>query len=165
MTFINIILENSSDKFAKLYGPAFKASQTPENGITIQNKSAYHVIKDCATIARSYIPLYVFGKYLDPFFTLKGKFKKLHIQEFVQSTRAVDSNYHLLCVILNKIENNKKEKIQDEPVLIQEDINNNDPYGEYGVDNDTKKYINQYKQPSDDNEIIELLCESFVVSN
>lgn len=165
MTFINIILENSSDKFAKLYGPAFKASQTPEHGITIQNKSAYNVIKDCATIARSYIPLYVFEQYIDPFSTLNGKFTRTNISEFVHSIKSIKPNYHLLCVILNKIEGNKKEKVTEEPILIQEENINNDPYGEYGVDNDTKKYLNQYKQPSNDNEIIDLLCESFGVSN
>jgi hypothetical protein len=165
MTFINIILENSSDKLTKLYGPALKASQTPENGITIQNKSAYHVIKDCATIARSYIPLYVFEQYLDPFLNLKYKFSRQNIKDFVQSTKTIKENYHLLCVILNKIENSKKE--QEEPILLQEEkeSNVNDPYGEYGVNNDTKKYINQYNQPSNDNEIIDMLCESFGVSN
>lgn len=165
MTFINIILENSSDKLAKLYGPAFKASQNPENGITIQNKSAYHVIKDCATIARSYIPLYVFEEYINPFSTLKGKFTRTNISEFVHSTKTIKPNYHLLCVILNKIENSKKENHQEEPVLLQEETNNDDPYGDYGLNNDTKKYINQYKQPSNDNEIVELLCESFGISN
>ena len=95
MTFINIILENSSDKLTKLYGPALKASQTPENGITIQNKSAYHVIKDCATIARSYIPLYVFEQYLDPFLNLKYKFSRQNIKDFVQSTKTIKENYHL----------------------------------------------------------------------
>jgi hypothetical protein len=165
MTFINIILENSSDKFAKLYGPAFKASQTPENGITIQNKSAYHVIKDCATIARSYVPLYVFEQYINPFSTLNGKFTRANISEFVHSTKSIKANYHLLCVILNKIEGNKKEKVTEEPILIQEENINNDPYGDYGINNDTKKYINQYKQPLDGNEIVDLLCESFGVSN
>jgi len=165
MTFINIILENSSDKLAKLYGPAFKASQNPENGITIQNKSAYHVIKDCATLARSYIPLYVFEQFENPFSSLKYKFSRQNIKEFVQSTKKINENYHLLCVILDKIENIKK--VQEEPILLEEenDSNINDPYGEYGVDNDNKKYLNQYKQPSNDNEIVDLLCESFGVSN
>jgi hypothetical protein len=165
MKFIDIILENSPDKFSKLYNPALKAIQNPHNGITVQNKSAYHVIKDCATIARSYIPLYIFEQYIDPFSNLKYKFSRENIREFVNSTKTIKENYHLLCVILNKIENSKKEKDQEEPVLLQEDSNNNDPYGDYGLNNDTKKYINQYKQPSNDNEIINLLCESFGVSN
>jgi hypothetical protein len=161
MTFINIILENSSDKLAKLYGPAFKASQNPENGITIQNKSAYHVIKDCATVARSYIPLYVFDQYINPFSSLKGKFSRQNIKEFVQSTKTIKENYHLLCVILKKIEENKKETTVDENVQEENFLEENNPYGEYGIDNDTKKYLNQYSNPSNEDETINVICESF----
>lgn len=166
MKFIDIILDNSTDKLAKLYSPALKASQNPENGITIQNKSAYHVIKDCAMIARFYIPLHIFEKYIDPFETLKGKFSKQNIQEFVQSTKTSDENYHLLCVILQKIEKNKKDQSQQEIIKQPEvEIIDNNPYGEYGITNEeTKKYINQYSSPINDKATVELLCEMFGIA-
>ena len=56
MEFLKIILQNSNLKEAKLYGAAQKAATNPEIGITIQNKAAYHVIKDCAAITMSYLP-------------------------------------------------------------------------------------------------------------
>ena len=64
MKFIEIILENSKSKEAKLFSPAKKAANNPETGITIQNKSAYHV------------PHYIFANYDCPFTELSGKFKK-----------------------------------------------------------------------------------------
>jgi hypothetical protein len=164
MTFINIILENSSDKLAKLYGPAFKASQNPENGITIHNKSAYHVIKDCADIAHKYIPLYVFGEYLEPFSKLKGKFKKSDIVEFVQSTKKITRNEHLLCLIIHK--SNEKNKAQEALTIKTNTFDSSDPYGDYGSGSgveDTKKYVNQYN-PMNDSDTIQLLCELFDVS-
>jgi hypothetical protein len=50
MKFIDIILQNSQAKEAKLYGPATKASTNPETGVTILNPAAFHVIRDCANI-------------------------------------------------------------------------------------------------------------------
>ena len=164
MNFINIILENSSDKIVKLYAPAFKASQNPENGITIHNKSAYHVIKDCADIARKYIPLYVFGEYLEPFSKLKGKFKKSDIIEFVQSTKKITQNEHLLCLIIHK--SNEKNKEQEALTIKINTFDSSDPYGDYGSSSgveDTKKYVNQYNQMND-SDTIQLLCELFDVS-
>lgn len=165
MTFINIILENSTDKIAKLYNPAIKASQKPETGITIQNKAAYHVIKDCAILARNYIPICAFAAYSDPFSTLKGKFTKQNIKEFVSSTEEFPGSYHLLCIILDKIQKLKKESVKEEPKKEENEIVDNDPYGEYGIDNDTTKYVNQYSQPTSYNQIVDLLCEMFGVSN
>jgi len=71
MRFVEIILENSTAKEAKLYNAARKAYQNPEIGITIQNKAAYHVIRDCAGITTKYLVHYVFGCYADPFVELK----------------------------------------------------------------------------------------------
>ena len=112
MKFLEIIIENSTEKLAKLYKPAYKASQNPENGITIQNKSAYHVIKDCAYVAHLYLPIYCFEEYINPFLQLKGKFKKSDIEEFVKSTKTQKVNAFLLNLILQKIKCHcRQEKI------------------------------------------------------
>lgn len=165
MKFIEIILENSENKFAKLHKPAYKANQNPENGITIHNKSAFHVIKDCADIAHKYIPLYVFGEYLEPFSKLKGKFKKADIVEFVQSTKKNSQNEQLLCLIIHK--SNEKNKAQEALTVKSSTFDSSDPYGDYGSESeveDTKKYINQYNQMND-SDTIQLLCDLFDISS
>lgn len=165
MKFIDIILENSENKFAKLYKPSFKATQNPENGITIHNKSAYHVIKDCADMAYKYIPIYVFGEYTDAFLTLKGKFQKSDITEFVQSTKKHTQNEQLLCLILHK--SNEKNKAKEVSFVRNNNYDSNDPYGDYGSESETiesKKYITQYNQ-TNDSDIIQLLCDLFDVNN
>lgn len=160
MKFLEIIIENSTEKLAKLYKPAYKASQNPENGITIQNKSAYHVIKDCAYLAHLYLPIFCFEKYTNPFIQLKGKFKKPDIEEFVKSTKTDKLNELLLNLILEKIE--EKQPIEN----FSADLESNDPYGEYGLESDTRQYVNQYSKLSDDSlYLINNLCEKFGVSN
>lgn len=104
MEFIQIILQNSNLKEAKLYGAAQKAATNPEIGITIQNKAAYHVIKDCATITMNYLPHLAFGSYVNPFESLKSKFKKEHIIEFVKLAETNLSLNQLLCIIISKAE-------------------------------------------------------------
>jgi len=162
MKFIEIIIENSTEKLAKLYKPAYKASQNPENGITIQNKSAYHVIKDCAKIAYMYLPIYCFEQYTSPFLQLKGKFKKSDIEEFVQSTKTEKINQFLLNLIIQKLDDvNKKQTFDD----FSGDLEPIDPYGEYGLVSDTRQYVNQYSKISDDSfYLVNLLCEKFDVN-
>ena len=101
MEFVNIILQNSNLKEAKLYGAAQKAATNPEIGITIQNKAAYHVIKDCATIAMCYLPHLVFGSYVNPFESLKGKFKKevfFNLHNFLYALRSAFNESLLVSV-------------------------------------------------------------------
>jgi hypothetical protein len=130
MKFIEIIIENSQEKIAKLYGPAIKANENPENGVTIQNKSAYYVIRDCAYITKLYLPLMVFENYKSPFEELRGKFKRKDIEEFLNHAKNNINSNHLLTVILNKIPKEPKipttfnQKIEMDP---------NDPYGDYGA--------------------------------
>ena len=84
MKFVDILVENSDLKESKLLQAANKAYNKPDTGITIQNKGAYNVIKDCANITLKYLPHYIFGSYVNPFSALKGKFKKPDIEEFVK---------------------------------------------------------------------------------
>ena len=60
---------------AKLYKHAYKASQEPETGITIQVPAAKNVIKDCAKIAHEFIPLLCYKSLPTPpnrLYTLKN---------------------------------------------------------------------------------------------
>ena len=153
MEFIEIILQNSDLKEAKLYKAAQKAAANPEIGITIQNKAAYHVIKDCATIASSYLPLFVFGTYQSPFESLKGKFKKENIAEFIKQSEKDLSCKQLLLIILDKAEKalpQQTQKFETETIA--------DPYGDYGSDYGTgKSSTSNVVTPLD------ILCNAFSV--
>ena len=102
MKFIDTLIANSSQQEAKLYGPSEKAAVKPDTGITIQNPGAFHVIKDCARLARGYIPLFVFEHFPSPFDTLKGKFTKEDIIELVDAAKTDVFIKHLITVIVIK---------------------------------------------------------------
>jgi len=121
MRFIDIILENSPIKEAKLYGPAKKASETPDSGVTIQNPAAYHVIQDCANMAQKYLSHYIFGLYANPFEELKSKFNYQNIKEFVDAAYSDMVLNQLLILILDKV-----KKL---PIAFVANVN--DPYGDY----------------------------------
>ena len=159
MKFTDIIVENSSVKEAKLYAPAKKAYANPDTGITIQNKSAYHVIKDCAIMTINYLPLWVFGNYKNPFDELKGKFQRKEIEEFVSSTEKHVMSKQLLLAILDKGGENIKDK-QDVDVSYHHDIESSDPYGEYGTaseEESSKVEINN------NSSMVDTLCKLFDV--
>lgn len=157
MNFNNIIVENSKEKIAKLYKPAIKANNNPENGITIQNKSAYYVIKDCAEVAKDYIPLIVFETYKNPFEDLMGKFTKEDIAQFLIFTKTNIASKHLLFFIFEEYKKQKSEKINKPDVI--HNIDSNDPYGEYG------SFESVNISNSSSNSSFDILCEAFGVNN
>jgi hypothetical protein len=159
MNFINIIVENSKEKIAKLYKPAIKANDNPENGITIQNKSAYYVIKDCAEVAKDYIPLIVFETYKNPFEDLMGKFTKEDIAEFLIFTKTNIASKHLLLIISEEYNKLKTKKI-NKPDTIHI-MDSSDPYGEYG--SESFELVNTSDSSSDSP--FNILCEAFGVNN
>jgi len=59
--FEEVILDNSTEQIAKLYGPAERAHNKPDTGIEVKKKSAYYVIRDCASITRQYLAINVWG--------------------------------------------------------------------------------------------------------
>lgn len=102
MSFEDRLIDSCELKQRKLMRPAKIASERPDTGVTILNKSAYFVIRDCADVTQRYLALLCYGSLSDPIASLKGRFKKLDIIDFV--TRARDgSNAHtrqLLCAIV-----------------------------------------------------------------
>jgi hypothetical protein len=132
MKFIDLILQNSQIKEAKLYGPSKKAAERPETGITIQTPAAFHVIKDCATLANKYLPHFVFGHYANPFEALKGKFTRADIAEFVNEASSDIVSYQLLSLILSKVEKSFPSLHQPASTVITATYDvSSDPYGEY----------------------------------
>jgi hypothetical protein len=159
MKFVEIIVQNSLVKEAKLYAPAKKAYANPDTGITIQNKSAYHVIKDCALMTINYLPLWAFGNYKNPFEDLKGKFQRKDIEEFVSSVEKYEMNKQLLAVILDK----SSEKFKDKPkvdISYNNDIGSNDPYGDYGAASEQELII---PEAINNSSVVDVLCKLFDV--
>jgi len=140
MRFLDIIIENSPLKEAKLYSPAQKCSDTPDSGVTIQNPAAYHVIKDCAAMTVKYLPHYVFGMYANPISDLSGKFNYQNIKEFVDSAYSDVVLNQLLLLILDKV-----KKL---PLSIT--TTSNDPYGDYEAYEGVKE-----------KDVTSLLCKAF----
>ena len=161
MKFIEILLDNSTVKESKLYAPSKKASINPDTGVTILNKSAYHVIKDCATIANRYLPIFVFGQYPDPFKALNGKFKRNEIQEFIASANSDFVHDQLLTIILSKIGKNLENDKEEVPVQKSYTVNENDPYGEYGSSSVSE--VENKLKVSKSNNILNIICEAFNV--
>jgi hypothetical protein len=161
MKFIDIILENSEAKESKLYSPAKKAVNNPETGITIQNKSAYHVIKDCAELTVKYLPHYIFGQYENPVKSLNGKFKKLDIAEFIKESEKDFVIKQLLDIILNNLEdhiNSIKSKHNKDNSMDSTVTEPSDPYGEYGFSSQSEP-VECSLTP------LELLCNIFNVKS
>jgi hypothetical protein len=152
MRFLEVIIENSSVKEAKLYGPSKKASERPETGITIQTPAAFHVIKDCARFTNQYLPHFIFGSYANPLEILKGKFTKEEIVEFITAARSDIILFQLLTLILDKIR--KTDKVFNMSTSIS-DFKTSDPYGEY------ESYTDSFVQETQDPLI--LLCSAFGV--
>jgi hypothetical protein len=121
MKFIDILLQNSQAKEAKLMLPASKASTNPETGVTILNPAAFHVIQDCAKLTMKYLPHYVFGLYANPFELLKGKFEYNDVVEFVKGALSDMVLNQLLVLITEKIKK-ASSSLQASSV---------DPYGDY----------------------------------
>ena len=85
--FEEVILENSTERIAKLYGPAARAADKPDTGVEIKKKAAYFVIRDCAGITRKYLSIHVWGLFDDPVLDLKGKFTSNEVKSFFKKSR------------------------------------------------------------------------------
>ena len=131
MKFIDQILQNSQIKEAKLYGPSKKAAERPETGVTIQTPAAFHVIKDCATLANKYLPHFVFGHYANPFEVLKGKFTRVDIAEFVSEANSDIVLNQLLALIVGKIDMTLPQVSQTTTAPTSITTSSSDPYGDY----------------------------------
>ena len=130
MTLEETILQNSPVKEAKLYGPSQKAADNPSNGVTINNPAAANVIHDCAVIAHTYIPHYVFGMFANPFSALNKKITLDQIKDFVNRASTDMATGQLLQLMLNKGANqlNLNEITTAPP-------SSDNPYGDYGGEN------------------------------
>ncbi len=102
MSFEDKMIAASELKQSKLMRPARVASERPDTGVQILNKSAYFVIRDCADVTQKYLSLLCYGSFSDPVDQLKGKFTKADIKDLVARSRKPDNAHtrQLLCAIV-----------------------------------------------------------------
>ena len=160
MKFIEKLIENTELKESKLYAAAQKCFAKPDTGITIQHKGAYNVIKDCANVTIRYLPHYIFGAYANPFDTLKGKFTKLEIEEFVKKSRDDYALEQLLTIIVNKFKDQPSKVEKKTELAPKSDMGMSDPYGMYGSD----EFEVEENSRNDQMGEVEMLCLAFGVS-
>lgn len=139
--FEEVILENSDEQIAKLYGSAARAAEKPETGIEIKKKAAYYVIRDCATVTRKYLALHVWGTYNDPIIDLKGKFTSNEVKDFIARSKTDTEAKLLKKLIVADI----KEKYE-----VTQHTTSGTTFS-YEVDKeDIYSYYEEYEEGSDD---------------
>lgn len=135
-TFEETILSAANIRQGNLLIPAKLAAEKPDTGVKILKKSAYYVIKDCASITCQYVPFLAYANIEDPLETLKGEFTREAIVDFVKRSREDHHTNQLLTLIFADI-----SKVSPPKVTInvdsgpEFDFNNEDgPYGDYNYD-------------------------------
>ena len=151
MSFESKIIDNCTLKQRKLMRAAKIASEKPDTGVTVENKSAYFVIRDCADIAQKYLVLLCYGSYSNPLAELHGKFTEKEIIDFVaRSQDESNSNLrHLLYTIFTDIARKEglyEKVIPNEPALIDTSEEGDDIYGDYD-------YAPESTEPEEENDI------------
>ena len=131
--FEEAIIKNNTEQIAKLWGPAGKAQENPDTGIEVLKKGAYFVIRDCAKVARMCLPIYVWELYDDPITSLKGKFTKVDVEDFLKRAVSEPEATALRKVILNDIKAKHKvtEPAPSQPRSISFEESDDDIYGYY----------------------------------
>ncbi len=143
MKFELKILDTSGIKERNLLKPSGVAMVKPDTGVDIKKKSAYYVIRDCATIAHDYIPLKCYSSIHKPIKTLHGQFTKSEIIDFVARSKNEDHTKQLLYVIFSDIYKVEADNwtpppasVHAEDLDIDADADDEDIYGDYGFGDD-----------------------------
>jgi hypothetical protein len=139
MKFEEKILSTSKIKERMLIKPSSIAMVKPDTGVEIRKKSAYYVIRDCATIAHDYIPLKCYSSIKNPIASLNGQFTKADIIDFVARSKSHKHTKQLLWVVFSdiyKVEADEWEAppapVETEELNIDADADGEDIYGDYG---------------------------------
>jgi hypothetical protein len=176
MTFEEVLLDSSDIRQRNLLTPARVATENPETGVKIIKKSAYYVIKDCASIAQQYVTLLAYASLTDPIKHLTGLFTRDMVTGFVKRSKTEHHTNQLLTLIFADI-----SKVAPPKVTINIDkgpefnFNNEDgPYGDYNYDGylDPDDYVEQDPEVviekidmTDEKIVINKLCEIFKIKN
>lgn len=176
MSFESKIITNSKIKQSKLLRAATIASEKPDTGVVIKNKSAYFVIRDCADVTQKYLALLCYGSYTDPLKQLRGKFTKIEVIDFVARARDPENSHvrQLLCTVFADINRDQllptaqAKAAAEKEVVVVSDINEDeldDIYGEYDY---VDAPVEQDEEPtwlgvdsSDDSMLADVLISTF----
>ena len=139
MEFEKAILSASTLKEAKLLPHAQKAAKEPDTGITINVKSAYNVIRDCATIASNYLAIHAYYQLNKPLENLVGAFTKAQIRDFIKRAQTEPHTALLQRIILEDIKHNTNSNVNLTTNTSSVDNNDSDDvYGDYDSITETK---------------------------
>jgi len=161
--FEEVILENSTERIAKLYGPAARAADNPDTGVEIKKKAAYYVIRDCAGITRKYLSIHVWGLFDDPVLDLKGKFTSNEVKSFLKRAETDTEAKLLKKLILADIrEKYEVVHISTGTTAVSYEADADDIYSYYeeyeeGLDDSTETDDNEEEALSDDQLILKYL--------
>jgi len=174
MSFESKIISNSKIKQSKLLRAATIASDKPDTGVEIKNKSAYFVIRDCADVTQKYLSLLCYGSYTDPLTQLKGKFTKIEVIDFVARARIPDNSHvrQLLCAVFADINKNQllpaaQAKTEKQVIVVSEidEDDLDDIYGDYdyvdtpSVESEEPTWLGV--DTSDDSVLADVLVKTF----
>jgi hypothetical protein len=128
------IINNCKLKQRTLLRAATVASQKPDTGVEIKNKSAFFVIRDCADITQKYLVHMCYASYGDPIVELRGQFTEKEIIDFVARCDKHSHLRQLLYIMFTDIarKDGLYEKVvtnQPEELDLTEDAD--DIYGDY----------------------------------
>ena len=161
--FEEVILENSTQQIARLYGSAARAADKPDTGVEIKKKAAYYVIRDCANITKKYLAIHIWGLFDDPILDLKGKFTSNEVKSFLK--RAVtDTEAKLLKKLILADIREKYEVVHTSTgtTAVSYEADADDIYSYYeeyeeGLDDSTETDDNEEEALSDDQLILKYL--------
>lgn len=141
MNFEKKILSISRIKERNLLKPSSVAMLKPDTGVEIKKKSAYYVIRDCATLAHDYIPHKCYSSLRDPINELRGQFTKADIIDFVSRTKQQEHTKQLLYIMFSDIYKLEADDWtpppapeQPEVLEIDADAEGDEIYQDYGYD-------------------------------
>ena len=163
MTFEELIIKEAIANgivIANLYPQAKIASETPDLGITIKNKAAYFVIRDCAKVAYECLPITCYGLLGNATEKLKGKVTKKQLQDFLKTAEKNMPAKQLLQIIKDDANVPPESSLiieEDSVDYLAIEKTSKNPYGEYGYSNtDT---IDKTKEPKQT--ILDILVKIF----
>ncbi len=137
MEFEKTLLSICYIKEAKLLPHALKAAKEPDTGITINVKSAYNVIRDCATVASNYIAIHAYIQTLKLIEKMVGLHTKAAIKDFVKRAQTDPHTGLLLKIILEDIKHTNNTNTHHTDVNDDDDDSDN-VYGDYDSITETK---------------------------
>ena len=158
MNFEKKIIATSKIKERNLLKPSSVAMLKPDTGVEIKKKSAYYVIRDCATIAHDFIPHKCYGSLDNPIEQLYGQFSKADIIDFVSRTKQHEHTKQLLYIIFSDVYKREADDWtpppapeQPEVLEIDADADGDEIYQDYGYDDldgiDSEDAVNMPVKP------------------